>query len=961
MATHLILSMLSVLSVLQILDDESEENKFYFLITALFHDISKIYSLTTNEKKKSISYPSHALLGAITMAKLWHVGLEEFISFDKWVNICETIKLHMCTYHHIDQDLDKRMNIHSMEINSCILKNLYYLSFGDSVGKISENICNRKQVLQQSIEFLKSYKETLFTEIIKNNGLNDGLLIIMCGDSGSGKSTTINEICINLLFNGISKDMIKVVSRDLIICNVVLDFLGENSVDYLPTGDERNRLQQIYRINKKFLTKNVNYIMKNNIGVFLKNKKIVIVDTLALIYNGCSKLMLPKYAKNVFRIYYHIHRNILLYQLDADRLGISLEEQVKINGIKSFLQNMPFTADLNNIALISESKDFIKNNFKPYMNFFKVWDNSKCIGNLAFEKVLKHISNHFIDNKNIINNKTIINKEITNIENLKNVNILTLVNLLYKEIGLDGIYSFFEERYFSVNVPRQAKNEYYNKRLLTICYKECNKCWDIWASECRNIQLVFDEFSNSWVIIKFLLKRGPEVFTNMHISNGLEETQDTAIDNTNHLSEEHQKIINVLKNNIPKKCYLDSKKDGCLIGLQIYPFGLKEGLFMKKFIEEECEQLHNIFLKTCEKLNLPYFIVLSSNATLLLGENMLAYTVSSILGGIYGIKEININSNPLEIFEPYIENFTNKIDEFIKLENFSDKEILCLSFEAICANRTDFWGGLHNELAIQYKNNSFNYLGLTRVNNSIGEYKYYPHFKTNKLFTSPYYWKTTTDKITGIMEVLDNVINGKQKPEEFLQLFPPNNNNLLDIENIDYEGFILFSELENSSKYLYSKIKTVSYYINHKFKEKNVKKILDIPFSTSEIFPLVGSVHTMYVNLEEKLIVFKKECREKLIEICACNLYDPKIYESFDEKIKESFNKKNFDIKSKMLINLSEYVLEMLFTIFIKQFPIIIVSSNNIKIFKKIIMDIQIWKNDDDKIKEFIFYEFFNI
>ena len=198
--SHLILAMLYTLNYLP--KDMSDKDKFYYVFLSLFHDCGKPETVY-NYYNKFLGYPTHSIHGALFMAKIWHEGLKRYISRDKWEELCNIISLHSSSYHFIKGENSKqRFDILNILADNNIKKGLYYLSYGDELGKVSS-----KRINNNSNTFNRFYRSILASKssiksIMKDNKLK-GIVISVYGGSNLNIEHNIGKI---LESNGIPED-----------------------------------------------------------------------------------------------------------------------------------------------------------------------------------------------------------------------------------------------------------------------------------------------------------------------------------------------------------------------------------------------------------------------------------------------------------------------------------------------------------------------------------------------------------------------------------------------------------------------------------------------------------------------------------------------------------------------------------------------------------------------------------
>jgi hypothetical protein len=333
---------------------------------------------------------------------------------------------------------------------------------------------------------------------------------------------------------------------------------------------------------------------------------------------------------------------------------------------------------------------------------------------------------------------------------------------------------FFEENQFLVRTPHQVINTKYQDKIYIIKYIDCNKCWYKYARQCRGIIIMLDETTNRWFPIKYMLQRGSELLTGFHLKKGIEETQDMQKITKNSLSATQQSLARLLQIGSESELnntYLSMKTDGSLLCATIYVGNTAD--VIREIILERGDDFAKVYLEIEKKTG--KLIVLSSQGTLLLPDQMKDYTVHAIMRSL-GISEevilsIAKNLNPEEALKiccvPFFEEISRMHEKLQQPENHTS---ISFCFETVVKNRRTAWGVLHTELAISYSNSSLKFLGgnvcfknsVTKVAENI---EFTPHFKFpigfNTVFLEPLWWKiTNTTQINNMMESLGKIIFG---------------------------------------------------------------------------------------------------------------------------------------------------------------------------------------------------------
>ena len=511
-------------------------------------------------------------------------------------------------------------------------------------------------------------------------------------------------------------------------------------------------------------------------------------------------------------------------------------------------------------------------------------------------------------------------------------NIIIYINQLYKAHGWNEMINIIKSQIYNVRVPFVFKNSEFKNRIITIKYLEHNKIWKPkWTRQCRGIVMYLDDDDNI-IPIKYLLQRGAEVLTNIHIKSDINDTQDIQLSDSKisnqilHLDDNQQKIVSKLLNGELIDGFLSFKCDGSLLGVTCY-YG-KYINIAKDWILKYGDD----FSKLCLEMSLlnNCVVILSSQGTFFIGEDMQSYTVTSILASL-GYKDIDITEiankmTYLEALKEYGNKWFNNITEiFDKIKcTCCDTNIITLCFETICKNRTTAWKELHTELAISYNKSNMKFLGASFCGNNF--IKFIPHFilNINNIFLEPLWWKiSSTTEINLMLSDIELCIKGYITSQEYIKKYIPYNiDSYKDNDiNIDYEGFVFYTPYLDGTniEYDYHKIKSTTYYKAHNFKTKNIDYLLDI--STSDValsvFPVVYKIKSFFESLASKLII----CVDKFSEELLKDVKNNKLYEGLNEKAKISFNKQNINVKYKMLINASNNFNDIIMQIFIEQFP----------------------------------------
>jgi hypothetical protein len=192
-------------------------------------------------------------------------------------------------------------------------------------------------------------------------------------------------------------------------------------------------------------------------------------------------------------------------------------------------------------------------------------------------------------------------------------------------------------------------------------------------------------------------------------------------------------------------------------------------------------------------------------------------------------------------------------------------EVHTFIFEAVCKDRTSAFKSdtqVHTELACRYSKDMFVFLGM-----SIADQRFYvPHMLYSKYskvpFEQPLYWEiTNSSQVSSMMRSMEDLIFGRITKLEYFEHHPPVNLPT-DIDDviIDFEGWVLMkiavfdsedtihSEISRLTRIpltIYSKIKTLAYYMSHKVKDKNIPYLIELGKVAGSIFPSAEAVYRL--------------------------------------------------------------------------------------------------------------------
>lgn len=963
---HLVLAMLTTITYQSLNDNDYDNNNDYKMMSAfiaLVHDIGKMSTLQfiNDNGKKWTSYQFHGEMGSGLLANAYNDQFAVYFNKDEWDDICRTICVHMCGYHattFTDKWTEKRINMLRCE-NVVVKKLLTSLSYGDHFGAI------RKEELYESADdFISSRK--VFSELISPDFISDefftkynhNIMLVLYGMSASGKSTLRKQLEDYLLEKNINYCSIE---RDLAIMKV----MGKKknlTINEKPTGELYEELYSDFIREKSSLE--VNEFMKQEIQRNLKQGKVIILDTVMSLFHNIKKLDCNE-LKKVFIIGVHSIRNKLITTTDSLRMNKTVEEQLKITGNTSLFSFLPNDINYKNLTSKMTGRIDPNTNLRPSIVFMTSWNG---IG-------LNPLYN-FVDKISTLMNKK-INKQnhLNHLNDFVDENIITVVdyvnNLEDKGFSHKQISDHFDTLFIRALTPYHLVNTQYKDNFLLIKYFETCNNWSYWARQCRGVILYKndDEENSRWVFFKYLLTRGAELLTSLHINNGIIETENVFMK----LSDSQLNIMEKIQKRLPLNGTLSFKIDGSLLGISLY--SRKNIRLINSIIDSSNDPLAILIRDKSKSYKLPFVPVLSTQGTFFVGEAMVDYMVTAITSSVIGTENLYTlaeNLTPLDIFQLYSDQFFHNLSKLYnemrkKYDNTDyDLDIITISCEAFCKNKTTAWtnnpNSYHRELTISYPTADIKVLGVSFLNKIKNDIKFVPHFDISQLITEtnfkePAYWNIEqSSQIDDMMKSLSDVIWKRKTVCEFYETYPPTNSNNDQI--IDYEGFILsipVRSFNDDYDYECNKIKTEEYYKGHKLKDNNIPYLCELGIIAGDIFPFAKLVNVFFTTTQNKL---ENVCNKILVQI---NLPLDKnhLYVGLSDKARESYHKQNDETKIRMLINASSSFKQILYDIFNEEYINMNSSCYSLdvinSILKNIINEIKPWKGDYvEKITEMI-------
>jgi hypothetical protein len=924
--THSIFAMLKTYECIS--RDMPERYMLHISILALFHDIGKIHCVELLPKKQRIGFPFHGEHGSGIMLQLYVKN--PFFSFTEWENMCRTIATHMCGYHAEDYTTNHtiyRMKLLSFE-RPRVLYMLQHLMYGDALGKIAD-----ASIQMETTDMVLSRREKFIKHTAKNNNMckfllhncPGGIIIKLCGQSGSGKSTYCQHIVETFTNHYVPRDKILVIERDLVMCNIAAKSINPDAEEIVdrPLALEYSRLYDHYKKNKlgPFVNEYISKKIKHN------THKIIIFDSVANYYYVDK--MLPSCTSNMLRINVSVIRGEPIDMKTCTRMAMNIPEQLKLFGNRSVVSWLPDGINLHTISSCSTNKEMReKEKIQPHLAYQVVWNRKMMAGANIVDDMLRTIAVSYMSNPDIC--------------------------LFLRSLGsVPAINTFFQSKHL-------VQKQNFNDNTFLIRYLDHNKSFHkIWMRQVRGSVFMPDYDSEGKLVnilcIKQLLPRGAEYLTLYHNQRAITENENSF----GTYDDIQIEMMHKLETNAKIDSMLSCKSDGSLFGSIIIQ---KSSEYYDKFIYSctNKNEVFNIMFELCD--NLPFLVMPCSQNTLVFGELMMDYYATSICANY----DININEMTcLEAFKCGMTKFLESIVIFDRMTYalpwVNKDQIKCLSFEAICKNRRSKWGSCHTELATSYENSMLLFLGCT-FNVGLDPGQYVPHYELNEIahecnFVEPCYWSVNNGLIIqDMLNDVEYVAQGLLEKNAFFDKYPCQNKYPTNNKVLDYEGFVILTKLPNN-EYDYGKIKTSIFYKCHKLRTENIPWLLSLSEVTETHFPIVKTVKKFYTNIESKCQAYKIMCN-KFIEECLDGTHSLMSEQNLLSKMMQTFHSKDNDTQKKIIIKAftgtDKYLIDIFHQVFDTKLNVNDIKFAITMAYDVIINDANIY--NDNKIMDRLFF-----
>ena len=785
----------------------------------LLHDLGKPGTLT--KTSKYLAFKGHGLVGGALIEALFSPELtEKFgLSLKDWANVSTTADVHMCSYFG-----NQTSHLHKQSV--CILPEgvkrlLSVLSIGDKLAMVpSESFSKTKEeIFEDTMSSHEEYVKILnspFNPALLNK--KQGVLLFIQGNSSSGKTS----FALKLL--EIFGDTATWINRDFHMVRETMKRAGKKPIESYKemTPELYQKCHTEYVDSKKAWASQINNAMRREIGEALQLGKIVIVDTLAAMYDSITAI-LPDNAIHAYRVAFWVHRNQLITEAEtAGRLGMPLPLQLSIHGEKSLLNPLPPKVNWFNMTSatesgVTETGELKEEAYQAHLSISIGWSGAK-----------NHIVGHLCEKMKEI---YMFNQSIPRIPVLAQTYDMTLIELvqILNDIGgLEAIVQFFTAYSYTVNryIPGVVGIKYIDGM---------NQIWQpAWSREARGRFYYIG--SKKVVELKSALQRGIEVLTKAHMDMGIKATQDVDPKAWDIFDANQRAVLKSFAGSNAIDSYLSGKVDGSLLIVNVIPSSSEQYKLIVDLALAHGDEFTKAIVSYCIENGLD-LVTVSTQGTLFIGPDMQDYFITAI-EPLIGQK-ISVMAD----WSWVVPIFVAFVLKYYKSMNISSMVNFC--FEAYCKNRTTITGKEHTELAIGYDHSGFNLLGMMCDGN------YVPHFKMPRhTFTQPIFIHvSSTNQVFQLMKELDEVVMGVRTKEQFLSNFAIDE---FTAPVIQFEGFVLLTQLPNGL-FDYAKYKAGLYYKCHKVHKENIQELCQLPPSCSEHYPIIKKMKGFFDGLDVKL------------------------------------------------------------------------------------------------------------
>ena len=811
--------------------DHDSPNIWKFFLAGFLHDIGK--PGCTISRGKHLCMKGHGPVGSAIIENITSQDLMDTFNLTKadMADIATAVNYHMCGYHACFPINKGALNIDAFSLLTPEVKDLICaLRVGDSLAIQGPGQEEKDLVMSTQSQFREAISESVSQPaFMTSHDTTKGVLIMIQGSSGQGKTTLSHKIKQDLLSKGVG---VSVFNRDTYMVNITRRHMNKDPVaqEDITGAIYREALTYYVECGKKW-AREINFKVRKGVEYELLCGNVVILDTLATMYmHHCD--LIPEIAQHALRVAIWVHRPTAFTADEAmNRLGCTLEEQININ------QNRPqdFTNPIGkglewgNLVSITEDKSQDKNAYKrPHFTMTTGWSG---LMDGQFEHLMAIVSgNH--EAQNII-------ARPPSIDDTMNMSLLDLVRHLYSRGGIKLLKEFFEYNHYNIKVEEFEDDVL--RYIIMIKYIDgINQLWKPrWTREARGRGYAIN-WTGDVYEIKSSLIRGAELLTKAHLEEGVDDTQDIHDWKFDTLDMHQQTIVKMFNNkdDVPiEDAYITQKVDGSLLVVTYYPTDTPEYDLMNRYVGlTGCYHV-----KTITGLYIP-----STSGNVFISDAMKCYFVTAT-AALCGVEITHSSSDA--VWEDIKDSFAQKMEPIVGQVN-SSKAQCSLVFEMVCKDRMTHGKKVHTEHAISYPSSGLFFLGTCKVTYEGSSGVYIPHYKHQDVDIQQPAWRkvTSTGETIQIMKDLDASIKGDMSMTNLnLKWFG------VDSSLIHPEGFVYMDHHICDDTPTYSKIKLPIYYKCHKFDRYSVDEFLSFPESVDDYFPILGRLRWYTTNISDTI------------------------------------------------------------------------------------------------------------
>lgn len=894
----------------------SEEVAYSAFVTALFHDCGKPSS---RKADVNVRYPGHGLLGAICMTLFKSVIAstmpETMTPKDRVATVdamIRTVQIHMALHNCGNAEVCHKVLAHEDHLVRILASHMYV---GDNLGKI------RSKAYQEKVPFNEAYDQFIsnmdslpvHTSLV---ALNPGqkVSILLQGQSGSGKSSFVQSLCsflpechrpiiisrdehIARIITGLHERLTgEQYALMYAIYNACRAYHKEQSKNIVRVHDAITKAQngglQLSTAFTIITEQSVPNVMKLVDSAFteaynnaLNNNEvdIIIVDSCLTLWETAVQQHLPRLSETIV-----ITVPIINFAgIVSEANGLDEQGQMRLSGANTL--HRPANGEFASSFFDPFGKND-RNTFHQAPPVILTMENGIICTNIG---TLKWVGSALGDQPIIHPTRVDTSgmnggKFFQHLVNNHNGDMLKVREELFKmwDVSMNGIYPYEQHtaskkkriidelvafttrlhEYGILDNPITKEDLVSNDTLFwntimsitVVKYKDGHNGSKFWVNEFmrhfRGITIFTHPITKKVTVLRYLMDRGAEIHSK--VTNKRATRQDEC--DTNGTALDH--ISKCLLDDLTLNAYLTQKADGSLGTATVYSNTALA--IMKAYVETwGTDVAKQVAIKSMEMTEGRFMVVIATQGTKSLSEDMTGFATTSIFGGIRDeqgkplvSREEMSTKTPLQIWEEHDSKVLERIFTVHgpAYEKHGDESIT-LMFEMICAeNRDAFLGAkYHDEFACRATKDQCLFLDLGYASLEVN----LPHcvIDIKGAFQQPAFWKIDNAKqVNEMIRDLQLVMCGEMTKQQFNLPVNP-----MEFDELHPEGFVLYGYVSDHSTPIhkayalpgiltYAKVKTLIYYMAHKFKVDNLEALVEYGRVSPGHFPLCDALYSIY-------------------------------------------------------------------------------------------------------------------